>query len=100
MLTLAQSEDLTAEIEAFLKLGQFEETAECLLEVKGSRAFSDALDQAYGDRKLKDLVINGAASVIPHPDEGAVITTNFDHVLEETYRKSGYVFEQIVWGTS
>jgi non-specific serine/threonine protein kinase len=90
--------DISERVQARIEAGEYEEAAEDLLEARGARAFHDAIGNAYGDHKLADKPLEGAASFLPGLAAGPVITTNFDHVLERVFAAAGRPFDRVVPG--
>jgi len=78
--------------------GDYEGAAEYLLKGLGNRAFHDAIDDAFGDRKLEGKQLDGAVAILPSLALGPVITTNFDHVLERAFQEGSCPFEYAAWG--
>jgi kumamolisin len=85
-------------IELLLSTGKYEEAAERLLKARGYLAFNDAIDNTFGPRRLGKVRFRGAVSILPQIAPGPVITTNFDHVLEEAFKQSGKEFQKVVTG--
>lgn len=99
LLSLAQSAGIEAQVRRCIGAGEYEEAAEVLLLALNRRAFDDAIEDAFGDHKLRNKQLRGsAASLLPKIATGPAITTNFDHVLEEVFRTAGCPFERVVWG--
>jgi len=86
------------EIENQINAWEYEEAAEDLLNALNGRAFQDNLKYAYGDRNLENKELDGAVSLLPQLALGPVITTNFDHVLENIFEKYNCEFEYKVLG--
>lgn len=99
LLSLAERAGIQNQIRERINAGEYEEAAEDLLAALERRAFDDALEEAFGVHKLGSKgLMNQAVSVLPKIATGPVITTNFDHVLEEAFRNAGCPFEREVWG--
>lgn len=94
----ARSIAITDQISQRIELGEYEEAAEDLIAAMGIRAFDDSLDRAYGIKRIEGQTLTGAMSVIPQLSLGPVITTNFDHALEEVFKQAGQPFDRAVWG--
>jgi len=86
------------QIEALLSAGEYEKAAEVLLSARGYLAFHDAIDNTFGTRRLGRVRLHGAVTSLPQIAPGPVITTNFDHVLEEAFKQCGREFQKIVTG--
>jgi SIR2-like domain len=100
-LTLeARKADIEAQIQGRLARGEYEEAAQDLLTARGSRSFRDAINNTFGVHKLKGKELKGAVSYLPQLAAGPVITTNFDHVLEEIFKQAKTPFEREVWGVN
>jgi hypothetical protein len=89
---------LQDEIQILISSGRYEEGAEELLKARGYLAFNDAIDNTFGTRRLGNIRLRGAVSILPQIAPGPVITTNFDHVLEEAFKHCGKEFQKIVTG--
>ena len=98
LLGQAQKAGIESQICARLDAGEFERAAEEVFEARGPRAFLNAIDAEFGDAKLQGRRLDGAVSVLPRLAPGAVLTTNFDHVLERVFEGAGAKFERVVWG--
>jgi hypothetical protein len=98
LLEQGQSAGIKTEIKNRINAGEYEEAAEDLLNELKGRAFQDHLKYAYGDHNLEKKELDGAVSLLPQLVSGPVITTNFDHVLENIFKKYNCEFEYKVWG--
>jgi formylglycine-generating enzyme required for sulfatase activity len=98
LIAQAKRAGIEDQIQQCLQAGEYEGAAEDLLEARGHRAFCDAIDAAFGTYKLEGMKLTGAVSYLPRLAAGPVITTNFDHVLEEVFQQAGCAFEHVVWG--
>jgi SIR2-like protein len=98
LINQAKKAGIESKIQRWLDIGEFEEAAEDLLKERGFRAFHDAISSEYGVHKLVGHELYGAAMTLPQLTAGPVITTNFDHVLEEAFKRQNRRFEQEVWG--
>ena len=98
LLNQAKKAGIEERIREFLNAGKYEEAAEDLLTARGYRAFHDAINNTFGDRTLMGKELNGAVSFLPKLPVSPIITTNFDHVLEEVFKKARCSFEHKVWG--
>lgn len=72
-----------------LARGQFEEAAEELRQRLGARRFDDLLETEFGEHRLDGVALRGAARLIPAVAGRAVVTTNFDRVLERAFADAG-----------
>ena len=75
-----------------LSKDQYEEVAEALTS-NGARRFSDALRLTFNDKRLPQRLGRGAVRHLPRIARGAVITTNFDRVLERAFSEAGRVVD-------
>src|SRR5260221_9999257 len=75
-----------------IEQGEFEETAQDLLEALGDFDFQDARSIEFGEKKLAAVSPTGAASYLPRLTDGPIITTNFDRILEKVFADSGARF--------
>jgi hypothetical protein len=98
LMEQAKKAGIDVAIKERLDQGEYMEAAEDLLSARGYLAFHDAISNTFGNHKFKDKELGGAVSYLPKLVTGPVITTNFDHVLEEMFKKAGAQFEREVWG--
>ena len=98
LLSLASSPTLKSQLKRYIRAGRYEEAAGELCEALGNRGFHDAIENEYGDHKLQDKSLVGAASHLPELVTGPIITTNFDHVLERVFSRASRPFEHVVSG--
>jgi SIR2-like domain len=98
LLDQATRAGLQDRMQVLLSTGGYEEGAEELLKARGYLAFNDAIDNTFGTRRLGNVRLRGAVSILPQIAPGPVITTNFDHVLEEAFKLCGKEFQKIVTG--
>jgi hypothetical protein len=100
LLTQARKAGLEGKINKCLEGGDSEQAVEQLLLARGHRAFHDAIGSAFGAHRLKGLALEGNILHVPKLAQGPVITTTFDHILEEVFKQAGTPFEYIVWGAN
>ena len=81
-----------------MEAGQDEDEADSLLGALQTQAFNDAIEDAFGDHRLKSEAPAGPLALIPKLAIGPVITTNFDHAIERAFVASHRPFERVVWG--
>jgi SIR2-like domain len=84
------------EIRDLLENGQYEEAAEKLLDDLGERLFNERLNTTY--RTGANRHITGPVQYLPRFSSRAVITTNFDDLLERLYESSGCPFKRVLLG--
>jgi len=98
LLDQAQKARIEVTIQANIEVGEYEQAGEAVLTARGHRAFLNAIDSEFGDKKLEGQQLANAVGVLPRIAHGPVITTNFDHVLERVFETAGERFERVVWG--
>jgi hypothetical protein len=94
---LASGSSIEAEVNALLENGDYEAAASKVFENRPavlSRRIRDAFDRQVAASSL----INGTVSYIPYLAAGPVITTNFDHVLEQAFAAAGREFRTVISG--
>jgi len=89
LANLAIAAGLEREVAQLVRVGQYEEAAEQLRARLGARRFDDLLEGEYGEHRLDNGPLRGAARLIPRLARRAVITTNFDRVLERAFAEAG-----------
>lgn len=100
LVAQAKKAGVEEEVQQHLDKGEYEEAAEGLLKARGYRAFHDGIDNTFGVHKLTGRKVEGAISLLAQLTTGPVITTNFDHVLEEGFKQANSPFERVVWGVN
>ena len=98
LISQAKRAGIEEEVSKMIESGLYEEAAESLMSALHAQAFNDAIEDAFGDHRLKDIKLAGPILRIPQLAEGPVITTNFDHLLETAFRQAGRAFERVTWG--
>lgn len=88
-----------AQVESLLASGQYEEAAEAVESGLSSPIFHKQVSLIFGKAKSDACLLQGAALVLPQLGIGAVVTTNFDRVLERVFSEAGAAFEHVVWGS-
>jgi tetratricopeptide (TPR) repeat protein len=89
----------SVEVAALLADGKYEEAAETLERGLGSAIFNRRVAHTFGERKSKDCALKGPVLALPDLAGGAVVTTNFDRVLERVFAEAGSPFEHVGWGS-
>jgi tetratricopeptide (TPR) repeat protein len=89
----------TAEIAALLAEGKYEEAAETVEQALGPAIFNKRVAHTFGERKSKDCHLQGPVLTLPDLASGAVVTTNFDRILERVFTEAGSPFEHVAWGS-
>ena len=92
-----EGESMVAEVDALLAAGEFEDAAEALRK-RGEDEFQRRMEKEYGRPLDSGEAREGALTLLPLLCSGPVITTNFDHVLEEIFRGCGAPFDERVLG--
>ena len=98
-------EDLAAEcgksdeIAALLREGKYEEAAEAVEQGLSPEIFNRRIAHTFGTRKSDMCELKGSVLALPEMAAGAVVTTNFDRVLERVFREAGAGFEHVGWGS-
>lgn len=86
-----------AEVDALLDAGEFEDAAEALRQ-RGEDEFQRRIEKEYGRPLDSSEARDGPLTLLPLICSGPVITTNFDHVLEDIFRCCGASFDERVLG--
>jgi hypothetical protein len=83
------------DLDAMLGRGEYEEAAQELADALTPHVFNEHVENTFGQRR--PLV--GPVQLLPHLFAGAVVTTNFDEVLHESYENVGKPFSETLLGT-
>ncbi|MBC9786595.1 SIR2 family protein [Heliobacterium chlorum] len=97
LLLMAKSRNMEKETEELIRIGKYEEAAELLYNEMKHRAFNDELTRYFGDDNIANNELKGAVTYIPRLASSTVVTTNFDHVLENVFEQAGCSFKHAVW---
>jgi hypothetical protein len=89
LTTLANECGKTVEIAALLGEGKYEEAAETVEQGLGPAIFNKRVAHTFGERKSKDCTLQGPVLALPDLADGAVVTTNFDRILERVFTEAG-----------
>ncbi|HTV18325.1 MAG TPA: SIR2 family protein, partial [Polyangiaceae bacterium] len=92
-----EGEAMVAEVDALLDAGEFEDAAEALRK-RGEDEFQRRIEKEYGRPLDSSEARDGPLTLLPLICSGPVITTNFDHVLEDIFRCCGAPFDERVLG--
>ncbi|GAA3125027.1 SIR2 family protein [Streptosporangium carneum] len=76
----------------------YERAAEILQQALGFRRFEDLVYDAFCPNKARHPGNITAVEYLPPLFHGPMVTTNFDHVIEDTYKVSGNPFDLLAWG--
>jgi tetratricopeptide (TPR) repeat protein len=87
------------EVAALLAEGKYEKVAETVEEGLGPEIFHQRVRHTFGERKSKECKLQGAVLALPDLAGGAVVTTNFDRILERVFAEAGAPFEHVAWGS-
>ncbi|MBV8516998.1 MAG: SIR2 family protein [Acidobacteria bacterium] len=89
------SAEAAVDVRQRIARGEFEEAAEDILAARGRAWFDREISRIFGKapRKQRDT----AAELVPRLARGAVVTTNFDHVLEEVFLHAQLPFDHELW---
>ncbi len=98
LVKLGARAGIEEEVRSLIRVGSYEEVADRLLCELKEQAFNDAIEDAFGNHKLKGVKLRGPLTLVPQLSTGPVLTTNFDHAIEKTFEASGTPFERVVWG--
>lgn len=98
LLQLAGECGETDAVTKLLDASQYEEAAEAVEQALSSTVFHRRVSHVFGERRSRECALTGAVMELPTLAKGAVVTTNFDRVLERVYREAGAPFEHVVWG--
>jgi len=91
---LRQTNISPADFDVMLQAGEYEEAAEEIANHMRGPAFSEAVECSYSIENS----LAGPVLLIPHVFENHVVTTNFDNVLERSYRADGIEFSEVIRG--
>ena len=89
---------LKHQVESLLARGDYEEAAEIVERGLSSPVFHAQVSDIFGKAKSDICVLQGAALVLPELGIGAIVTTNFDRVLERIFSDAKAPFEHVGWG--
>jgi hypothetical protein len=97
LLNMAAVTTREADVRSFVGAGDYERAAQTLDEHRPGvlpQRIKDAFDRKVDRPQLE----RGALSYLPCLAKGPVITTNFDHVLEQVFEAAGQPFDTIIAG--
>jgi tetratricopeptide (TPR) repeat protein len=90
---------LSAEIATLLANGQYDEAADRIEQGLSPTLFNKRFTHTFGHRKSEARELKGPVLALPHLAAGAVVTTNFDRILERVFAEAGAPFEHVAWGS-
>jgi hypothetical protein len=91
---LAERSRDRARILTMIESNQLDDAADALLHSLEPALFNELSDTVFGQRGE----IAGAIKFLPHISKSCVLTSNFDTVVEDTYKEANETFERIVIG--
>jgi hypothetical protein len=94
---MAAGTSTESDIKRFIKAVDYERAAKTLDDHRPGvlpQRIRDAFDRTVDKAQLE----RGALSYLPFLAKGPVITTNFDHVLEQVFTAAGQPFEKVILG--
>ena len=89
----------SGEVAALLAEGKYEEAAETVEQALGPTIFHRRLAHTFGARPSNQCELKGAVLALPDLAGGAVVTTNFDRILERVFAEASSPFEHVAWGS-
>jgi hypothetical protein len=92
LLEQAKRFRVSAEIEALLDRGEYEQAAQLLREAAETAQFTALLETTYG----ADIEPRGAVLLLPRITAGPVITTNYDGMIEASYARAGIRLKTVI----
>ncbi|HEX9944705.1 MAG TPA: SIR2 family protein [Thermoanaerobaculia bacterium] len=98
LLTQAKHARVLTKVKRNLAASQYEEAAGRVASALGHRHFDEVVRETFSRGVSGQQVSGTAVAVLPRIAGGPVITTNFDHVLEQVFRDAGRPFDLDLWG--
>lgn len=92
---LRQTNIPQGDFDEMLQAGKYEEAAEVIATHMRGPAFSEAVECSFSIEKS----VIGPVLLLPQVFENHVVTTNFDNVLERSYRDDGSEFSEVIRGS-
>jgi tetratricopeptide (TPR) repeat protein len=80
-----------------LRSQRYETAAERIISAKSAQWLHSVVRRTFGASPSHDLATS-PVSLLPKIAHGPVITTNFDHVLEQAYLRASHPFLYDIWG--
>jgi hypothetical protein len=96
---LARECGLSAEIATLLANGQYDEAADRIEQGLSPILFNRRFTHTFGNWKSEACALRGPVLALPHLAAGAVVTTNFDRILERVFAGAGAPFKHVAWGS-
>jgi SIR2-like domain len=84
---------------ALLAEGKYEEVAETVERGLGPAIFNRRVAHTFGERKSQSCELQEAVLAPPDLVADAVVTTNFDRILERVSAEAGSLFDRVVRGS-
>ena len=87
-----------AELDAYLKRGEYEQAASRIFGGMPPQLFNECFESNFTIKATH--AVDGAVRLLPFLFESIVITTNFDPILEQVYGAGQKTFQEILHGTA
>lgn len=88
-------------VEELLRKEDFLRAAGLVEKALGQRDFQQAIAEEFSDDRLRDADLSGGTfAYLPLIASGPVITTNFDRVIENVFKRAERAFEDQVFGAN
>lgn len=94
---VAEGHERQEEIARYVDEGNYFKAADILHETTPA-LLQRSVEHTFGRMVPRDELTRGTVSVLPFLTTGPVITTNFDHVLEDAFAAAGRPFEMVIAG--
>lgn len=92
---LTDAQEWVPEVDALLKHYRYEDAAQLVHDILGEGNFAHEIKERLGRHKIKS---DGPVQILPMVFEKLVVTTNFDYVLPNAYKKAGLGFSDSISG--
>jgi hypothetical protein len=98
LLTLSDECGERSRVESLLAVSRFEEAADVIEDGLSPAVFHNRVTTTFGRVPSSRSVLSGAILALPSIASGAVVTTNFDGILERIFSEAELPFDNVVWG--
>ena len=99
LINIARRFHVEQEVRQLLNAGKYEEAAEVCIKGSGQGGLQYAITEEFSDKKLDQAERESKTlRLIAELANGPVVTTNFDHALEITFRRARKEFREKWWG--
>lgn len=98
LLRQAQMAGVETRVRGLIENGDFEGAGDHVFENRGRRAFHDSITDTYNSPPVIPAGRVTVASLLPELCTGPVITTNYDHVLEQVFIDAHQKFGDVACG--